>query len=225
MLDPLPVAVAAIQAAILFVLVEGVRRGNVAAAVNALVAFAVAVLPFVLGTTTDLVVAPGLALWLAVAGLLHSVGMLGPYDSVPWWDTVTHFVSASFVAALCYAGVLVAAPSGWVTAAATTILLTLALGLWWELVELVARELGEEFSVDPVLVHYGPRDTLVDLLVDVLGAVAVVAVDVRAFVPVVDPVLGPDRPFLRWAAGALVVGFAALTLAFAGLRRHARGDR
>jgi hypothetical protein len=225
MLDPLPVAVAAIQGAILLVLAEGVRRGNVAAAVNALVAFAVAVLPFALGVTTDLVVAPGLALWLAVAGLLHAIGMLGPYDTISWWDTVTHFVSASFVAALCYAGVLVAAPSGWGTAAATTILLTFALGLWWELVELVARELGEEFDVEPVLVHYGPRDTLLDLVADVLGAVAVVAVDVRAFVPVVDPLLGPDRPFLRWAIIALAVGFAALTLLLVGLRRRTRGDR
>ncbi len=218
MLDPLPVAVAAIQGAILLVLAEGVRRGNVAAAVNALAAFAVAVLPFVLGATTALAVAPGLTLWLAVAGLLHAIGMLGLYDSVPRWDTVTHFVSASVVAALCYASVLVAEPSGWGTAAATTILLTFALGLWWELVELVARELGEEFDVEPVLVHYGPRDTLLDLIVDVLGAVAIVAVDVRAFVPVVSPFLGPDTPFLRWAVIALAVGFAALTLLFAGLR-------
>ena len=225
MLDPLPVAVAAIQGAILLVLAEGIRRGDVAAAVNALVAFAVATLPFALGVTTALAVAPGLALWLAVAGLLHAVGMLGPYDTVSWWDTVTHFVSASFVAALCYAAVLVAAPSDWWTAAATTVLLTFALGLWWELVELVARELGEEFDIEPMLVHYGPRDTLLDLVVDVLGAVAVVAVDVRAFVPVVDPLLGPDRPFLRWAVIALAVGFAALTLLLAGLRRRARGDR
>lgn len=229
MLDPLPVAVAAIQGAILLVLAEGLRRGNVAAAVNALVAFAVAVLPFALGVTTALAVAPGLALWLAVAGLLHAIGMLGPYDTVSWWDTVTHFVSASFVAALCYAGVLVATPSGRGIAAVATILLTFALGLWWELVELVARELGEEFDIEPVLVHYGPRDTLLDLIVDVLGAVAVVAVDVRAFVPIVDPVLGPGRPFLRWTAIALAVGFAALALVLVGLRRRARarvrGDR
>jgi len=221
MIDPLPVVVASLQGAILLTLVVGVRRRNVAAAVNALVAFAVAVLPFVLGVTAGLAVAPTLSLWLAAAGLLHAVGMLGPYDSVPWWDAVTHFVSASFVAALIYAGVLVA--DAVAEAAAATLLLTLAVGLWWELLELVARELGEQFDVEPVLVHYGWRDTLVDLLVDVLGAVVVVAVDLRVFVPVVESVLVPTPRLLRWSGGVFGLSTVGLALVLVGLR--VRRDR
>lgn len=217
MLDPLPVAVASLQGAILLVLAEAVRRRNVAAAVNALVAVVVAVLPLVLGATTSLVVAPSLSVWLAVAGFLHAAGMLGPYDSVPWWDTVTHFVSASFVAALCYAGVLVATTTGW-PAAAATVLLTLALGLWWELLELVARDVGEQFDIDPVLVHYGWRDTLVDLAVDVLGAVVVVAVDLRVFVPAVESVGGQTPRLLRWSGGAIGLSAVVLVLVLVGLR-------
>jgi hypothetical protein len=221
MIDPLPVVVASLQGAILLTFVVGVRRRNVAAAVNALVAFAVAVLPLVLGVTAGLAVAPTLSLWLAAAGLLHAVGMLGPYDSVPWWDAVTHFVSASFVAALIYAGVLVA--DAVAEAAAATLLLTLAVGLWWELLELVARELGEQFDVEPVLVHYGWRDTLVDLLVDVLGAVAVVAVDLRVFVPVVESVLAPTPRLLRWSGGVFGLSTVGLALVLVGLR--VRRDR
>ena len=219
MIDPLPVVVASLQGAILLTLVVGVRRRNVAAAVNALVAFAVAVLPLVLGVTAGLAVAPTLSLWLAAAGLLHAVGMLGPYDSVTWWDAVTHFVSASFVAALIYAGVLVAVAE----AAAATLLLTLSVGLWWELLELVARELGEQFDVEPVLVHYGWRDTLVDLLVDVLGAVVVVAVDLRVFVPLVESVLVPTPRLLRWSGGVFGLSTVGLALVLVGLR--VRRDR
>ena len=219
MIDPLPVVVASLQGAILLTLVVGVRRRNVAAAVNALVAFAVAVLPLVLGVTAGLAVAPTLSLWLAAAGLLHAVGMLGPYDSVTWWDAVTHFISASFVAALIYAGVLVAVAE----AAAATLLLTLSVGLWWELLELVARELGEQFDVEPVLVHYGWRDTLVDLFVDVLGAVVVVAVDLRVFVPLVESVLVPTPRLLRWSGGVFGLSTVGLALVLVGLR--VRRDR
>jgi len=222
MIDLLPILVASLQGAILLTLVIGVRRRNVAAAVNALVAFAVSVVPFVLYLTAGLVLAPTLSLWLAVAGLLHAVGMLGPYDSVPWWDTVTHFVSASFVAALCYAGVLVAVATGWLAAAAT-LLLTLALGLWWELLELVARELGEQFDVEPVLVHYGWRDTLADLAVDVLGAVVVVAVDLRVFVPVAESVVGSIPRLLRWSGGTLGLSTVVLVLVLVGLRVRRAG--
>ncbi|AXG06778.1 hypothetical protein DU500_10240 [Haloplanus rubicundus] len=215
MIDPRSVVAALLLAAIFLTLVEGVRRRDAAAAVNALVALVVAALPFVLRATADLVVAPTLAVWLAAAGLLHAVGMLGPYDTVRWWDTVTHLLSATFVAAVCYAGALV---GGVPWPAVATILFTFVAGLWWELLELVARELGEAFDVEPVLVHYGRRDTLVDLLVDVFGAVVIVAVDLRVFVPIVDRVLAPSPRLLPRSVVAVVVGFAVLALALVALR-------
>jgi hypothetical protein len=220
MIAPLSVAAVVLLLAILLTLAVGVRRRDAAAAVNALAALAIAVLPFVLAAVGDLVVAPTLALWPAAAGLLHAVGMLGPYDSVPWWDTVTHFVTASLVAAVCYAGALVGGVP-WATVA--TILFTFAVGLWWELLELVARELGEAFDVEPVLVHYGRRDTLVDLLVDVFGAVAVVVVDVRAFVPVVERLLVPGPHLLRRSVVVVGGGFGVLALALVVLRWRRAG--
>jgi hypothetical protein len=217
MIDPRSVVAALLLAAIFLTLAEGVRRRDAAAAVNALVALVVAGLPFVLRATADLIVAPTLAVWLAATGLLHAVGMLGPYDSVRWWDTVTHFLSATFVAAVCYAGALV---GGVPWPAVATVLFTFVAGLWWELLELVARELGEAFDVEPVLVHYGRRDTLVDLLVDVVGAIVVVAVDLRAVVPVVERMLVSSPRLLTWSAiaVAVAVGFAVLVLALVALR-------
>lgn len=220
MIDPRSAVTAVLLAAILLTLVVAVRRRDVAAAINSVVAVAVVAVPFVLPAVAGPGAPTTLALWLAVAALLHAVGMLGPYDSVRWWDTVTHFVSASFVATLWYAGALVG-DVPW--PAVTAVLLTFVAGLWWELLELVARELGEALEIEPVLVHYGRRDTLVDLAVDVVGAVAVVVLDVRAFVPVVDRLLGPSSRFLDWTAAVVVAGFAVLTLVLVGLRRRRDG--
>ena len=220
MIDPRSAVTAVLLAAILLTLVVAVRRRDVAAAINSVVAVAVVAVPFVLPAVAGPGAPTTLALWLAVAALLHAVGMLGPYDSVRWWDTVTHFVSASFVATLWYAGALVG-DVPW--PAVTAVLLTFVAGLWWELLELVARELGEALEIEPVLVHYGRRDTLVDLAVDVVGAVAVVVLDVRAFVPVVDRLLGPSLRFLDWTAAVVVAGFAVLTLVLVGLRRRRDG--
>lgn len=220
MIDPRSAVTAVLLAAILLTLVVAVRRRDVAAAINSVVAVAVVAVPFVLPAVAGPGAPTTLALWLAVAALLHAVGMLGPYDSVRWWDTVTHFVSASFVAALWYAGALVG-DVPW--PAVTAVLLTFVAGLWWELLELVARELGEALEIEPVLVHYGRRDTLVDLAVDVVGAVAVVVLDVRAFVPVVDRLLGPSLRFLDWTAAVVVAGFAVLTLVLVGLRHRRDG--
>jgi hypothetical protein len=220
MIDPRSAVTAVLLAAILLTLVVAVRRRDVAAAINSVVAVAVVAVPFVLPAVAGPDAPTTLALWLAVAALLHAVGMLGPYDSVRWWDIVTHFASASFVAALWYAGALVG-DVPW--PAVTAVLLTFVAGLWWELLELVARELGEALEIEPVLVHYGRRDTLVDLAVDVVGAVAVVVLDVRAFVSVVDRLLGPSSRFLDWTAAVVVAGFAVLTLVLVGLRRRRDG--
>jgi hypothetical protein len=60
------------------------------------------------------------------------------------------------------------------------------LGLLWELLELVLRELGDRHGIEPVLIHYGWRDTALDIVFDVVGVVLVLAVDLRLFVPVFE---------------------------------------
>ena len=105
-----------LQGAIFVLLVEAVRRRNSAAIFNALGAFVLSVLPVVVEIVVQSVLTrnvsfgPILPVWLAAAGFLHSLGMLGLYESTWWWDHVTHTVSAALVAALLYASLLVVPP-------------------------------------------------------------------------------------------------------------------
>lgn len=181
--------VAALQAAVVVMLGVAVRDDNGAAVVNALVVLVAAValtaLAYLPGWGPH--VGPALPLWFSLAGVLHTAGMLGPYDTVWWWDHLTHTVSAAMVAAVVYAWVLVRGPaSGPVAAGAVTLGITLVVGGTWELVELLARQVGERIDVEPVLVVYGWRDTAFDIAFDVLGALVVVALDLRLFVPLVE---------------------------------------
>ena len=211
------------QGGIVVVFLLALRQSNGAAVVNALVALAASLLPATVEVLArllggvEITFGAGLSLWLAVAGCLHAYGMLGPYDSVQWWDHVTHTVSAALVAALAYAGLLVAARHGGpllgVGAPVLAVGVTLLAGVFWELLELAARRVGERFGVDPVLVHYGWRDTALDLGFDAVGALLVVALDVRLFVPLAEQVPGTTVVLVRASTGALLGGSVVLALA------------
>lgn len=220
MVGPAQIGVGILQGAILGTLLVGLRRGNVAAVVNAAIAFLATLLPLVVALVLDPAGAAGVAfgtalpLWIAVAGFLHSLGMLGLYESTWWWDHLTHTISAALVAALVYAGLVVAA--GWSTGAvaAATVAFTAAIGVCWELVELVAREVAETFDIEPVLVHYSWRDTAYDLGFDLVGALLVVLLDLRVFVPV-----AARFPGTAWLVigGGTVALVSVLLLAGVGL--------
>lgn len=223
MVEPLLVAVFAAIAAGAALLLLAVQRRNVSAVVNAgaglaLTAF-VTILSMAPGPVVgqDLGLGLALPLWLAVASALHAVGMLGWYESVSWWDHLTHTVSAALVAALLYAGVLVADPTvlGVDTLPGSTVVLTVALafavGVAWELLELVGRELGRRLDVEPVLIYYGPRDTALDLAFDVLGALLVVALDYRIFVTPAEQF--PDHTETLLLATAWLVGLGSIAMA------------
>jgi len=211
------VAVLSLQGAMLGLLVVAVRRGNVAAAVNAFGALFLALLPAVvefglpvlLGQTFSL--GAILPLWIAIAGVLHTIGMLGAYETTWWWDHLTHTVSAALVAALLYAVIIVAAGRAGL-AGIGTIGFTIAIGVFWELIELVARDIGERLDVEPVLVHYGWRDTVADIGFDAVGALLVVGVDLRTFVPIVEQFPGLARAALIGSGGVVVGGSLIMVL-------------
>lgn len=213
-MDGVALGVLLLQVAIVATVFESLRRGNVAATVNAVASLGAAVLP----TTVELLVAPSadlptaLSLWIAVAGFLHVLGMLGLYESSWWWDHLTHALSASLIGALFYAAVLVAWGGDWPTAATVTVGLTFAVGVFWELIELVARDLGERFDVEPVLVYYGLRDTALDLVFDLVGAIAVVGLDVRVFVPTAEQFPDVTGAALTTTVLIVLVGSALMAL-------------
>lgn len=212
-----------LQAVLLAFAGVAVYRGDVAAAVNTIGAALLAAVPVGLSVVADWPLGSVLAVWLATAGVLHSVGMLGSYESTWWWDHLTHGVSAALVAALVYAGLVAVLPDPGVvprSVAVATVAVagTMVVGVAWELVELVAREVGDRLDVDPVLVYYGRRDTALDLVFDLVGALVVVGVDLRVFVPLAERSPGTTRAALLGGTVALVVVLVVPTLLIA------RGD-
>lgn len=222
MVESAYVGVMALTGGIAAMLFEGVRRRDVAATVNAGVSLALVSLPLLVefellvGSRQTITIGPILPLWIAVAGFLHSLGMLWLYETVWWWDSLTHTVSAALIAALTYAGLVVAvhhSPSlnlSVVVIASVTVLVTFWIGIAWEVIELVAREVGEWFDVEPVLVHYGWRDTAFDLVFDLVGAVLVVLIDLRVFVPIAEQLPGVMRVLLLGSTGVTVAGLLVI---------------
>jgi hypothetical protein len=224
MTDTISIGLVVLQAGIVVALLEALRRRDIATAVNALVSFIAVLLPVLVESIFRSVFAqsvglgPELPLWIAAAGCLHSFGMLGPYDSVWWWDNLTHMVSAALVAALIYAGLIVIARHSSILSpssssiAALTILFTFAVGVFWELIELVAREAGRRYDIEPVFVHCGWRDTALDLVFDLVGALLVLLFDLRIFVPIADQVPDVTRTVILGSGLVIVVGSVLMAL-------------
>jgi len=228
MVETTALAALLLQGAIFVLFIVAVRQRNAAALVNAFASFVLALLPVVVEVVLQASLARSvsfgwiLPVWIGAAGFLHSLGMLGLYESTWWWDHLTHTVSAALVAALLYAALIVdpldivgvgGSPERLVT---VTVAFTFAIGVFWELAELVAREVGERFDIGPVLVHYGWRDTTLDLVFDVVGALLVIGVDLRTFVPIMEQFPGATGAAL-YASGWIVFGGSVLMALLAGL--------
>ncbi|ELZ92878.1 hypothetical protein C440_12194 [Haloferax mucosum ATCC BAA-1512] len=173
------VAGRAIQLVICLIFFVGVYTRNLSVVVNSVGALGATFLPAILRRDWQIRLDPFLGLWLAVAVLLHAIGMLGPYTYIDWWDHVTHTLSATVVAAV-----------GYTTARAIDeyseavhfsdrfmfvyiLLFTLAAGVFWEVLEFGARLAADAVGMETVLVQYGPEDTIIDLVFDSVGAVLV----------------------------------------------------
>lgn len=198
----------------------GFRDENVVLAANAAVSSVIVVIPLlvdsyggtVFGGTVE--IGPVLPLWIAVAGALHTIGMMTIYERVWWWDHLTHTVTATFVAAVTY-GTLVAIDADplapdltWSVIAALTFAIIMLAGILWELIELVGRELAIGLDREPMLIPYGRHDTALDLVFDAIGAVIIIAVDLRLF-----ETLAAQSPELAWTVLIWVTSFMALTTA------------
>lgn len=181
-----------LQVAIAGILVVGLVRVNLSVVVNAVLALGATFLPALLARDFDIQVDAGLVLLLTTALFLHTLGMLGLYSGVWWYDHVTHTLSAMLVAGVGYTATravdrysdAIYLPREFL--ALYIVLFTLAAGVFWEVLEFLARELAEWLALDPVLVQYGLGDTLVDLVFDTVGAVAVALFGTERFDGLVD---------------------------------------
>lgn len=172
----------ALQAGIVVLVGVGVASANLNVVVNGVVAFAVTLLPAVAERDLGVRLGTPMTAVLALAVFLHVVGMAGLYDVVGWWDHLTHTLSAGVVATTGYVTVrALEEHSDAVTftprfAFAFVFLVTVALGVLWEVLEFVGREVALAFGHGPVLVQYGLGDTMLDLVFDGVGAVVAAVV-------------------------------------------------
>jgi uncharacterized membrane protein YjdF len=165
------------QAVIAAFLVWGLVSANVSIALNATLGLATTMLPGLLERDYEITIGPWLTFLLTLAILLHTIGMVGPYETVWWWDEVTHTFSASIVAVVGYATTKaidehvedIYLPPDFMYL--FILLFTLAIGVFWELLEFLARVFAEWAGQEAVLVQYGVQDTARDLIFDTVGAV------------------------------------------------------
>lgn len=163
----------------------GVDRHDPRIVVNAAVTLLIVQLPPLLERDYEIPMDAGLTLWITAAAFLHALGIVGLpgtelafYDQVFWWDHLTHALSASVVAAAGYATVraldehteALSLPPRFVSV--FLVLFVVAFGVLWEVLEFGLALAGETVGWT-VLVQYGVEDTMLDLVFDVGGAVAV----------------------------------------------------
>jgi hypothetical protein len=156
---------------IVAVVVEGVRRRNPGAVVNAVVALGATYLPAALENRCVGEFRPWQRVYVTTAMLTHAVGMLGPYDDVWWWDHLTHTHSATLLGGLIH----VVSRRLDVNPRPRVVVGVATAGLLWELVEYVAHVASRRVGLEPVLVSYGAVDTFLDLVFNFVGAGLVLA--------------------------------------------------
>ncbi|MFB6111329.1 MAG: hypothetical protein ABEJ35_02210 [Halobacteriaceae archaeon] len=189
------------QAVIGGILLVGLYGGDPRVAVNAALALLGTAIPTVLNRDFRVRLGPGATLWITGSVCLHVIGMVWAYETVYWWDHLTHFVSAALIAAVAYASVT--AIDRHINAlylpprflAILLGLLTVGLGVVWEVLEFVGRIIAVELGTDPLLVQYGLEDTMLDLAVDAVGGLLIGIVGPRRLggaVATVEDRLFPD---------------------------------
>ncbi len=145
------------QAALAALLLFGLVRGDLTTVVNAGVALGITFLPAVLERDAKLPLEPGLVFWLTAAVFLHAIGSAGLYAVVGQWDSLTHTISASIVAAAGYAVVRaidlhsdeVYLPTPMLFA--FILVFVLAFGVLWELLEFAIDESARLLGMQAVV--------------------------------------------------------------------------
>ncbi|QLH78585.1 hypothetical protein HZS55_15370 [Halosimplex rubrum] len=166
------------------VFLYGVWKLNVKIMANAGIALLIAQLVPVLERDYGVPLDAGLTLWITSAVFLHALGTIGTggesfYQSVWWWDHMTHALSSSVIAGVGYATVRaldehsdqINLPPRFVFV--FILLFVLAYGVFWEIIEFTIGYVATLLGTDTILTQYGLEDSLWDLVYNTLGAVVV----------------------------------------------------
>jgi hypothetical protein len=176
----------AMELVLVGILLVGIWDRDTGIIVNTAVGLAVTQLVPLLERDYGIPMDPALTLWITGAVFLHAVGVVGfpgspqnLYASVWWYDHVTHALSASVVAAAGYAtaraidlhSAEIRLPPRFMFV--FILLVTLAFGVLWEVIEFTIGEAAALTGSDAVLTQYGLDDSMLDLVFDSVGAVIV----------------------------------------------------
>ncbi|WOX56340.1 hypothetical protein R6Y95_03140 [Methanoculleus palmolei] len=163
-----------IQGLILLGALSSITAGEYFLGLSAGVAFLLTMAPSLMTRNLRLCLPWEVNLFIAVSLYLHVMGHIAGYyvSLAPYYDKVTHFVSSITVALLALFLAALAEHRGYVRLTTPAIIVfilvfTLAAGAVWEIYE---------FAVDQVFdmnLQHGNTDTMLDLIVDLAGAVIV----------------------------------------------------
>jgi len=175
-------AVRAMQVVLLGLLAWGLWTGAPKTITNATGALVITFLPAIFERNYELVLDPWLALWITAAAFLHTLGSAGLYGAIPWWDHVTHSLSASLVAGTGYVFVRaidlhsdeIRLPHRFMFV--YILVVVMAFGVVWELFEYGLDVAAEATALTMPLAQHGIDDTVVDLTFNAGGAVVVAVV-------------------------------------------------
>ncbi|WP_339104989.1 hypothetical protein [Haloterrigena salinisoli] len=164
------------QVALAVLLLYGLFTRDLTTVSNSAIALGITFLPAVFERDRRLPLEPGLVFWLTAAVFLHALGSAGLYAFIGPWDSLTHTVSASIVAAAGYAVVRaidlhtdeIYFPPRMLVA--FILVFVLAFGVLWELLEFALDWSAQRLGLSAVVAQHGLDDTIVDLVYDVVGA-------------------------------------------------------
>jgi len=174
------------QALLVGVVAVGLYRGEAGVVANGAASLAITFLPAALERDAGIPMNPGVTLWITTAVFLHAIGTLALpgaelsiYRSVGWWNHLTHALSSSVVAAGGYATIRaidvhaegVSVPHRFMFA--FILLFVLAFGVLWEVFEFALGVVAAATDTPTMLTQYGLADTMLDLVFDTLGGLAV----------------------------------------------------
>lgn len=167
------------QALLLGIVGYGMIGGHPKAISNGGIALLITFLPALLERNYEIPLDPWLALWITGAVFLHTLGSAGLYALIPWWDHVTHALSASLVAGVGYTAARaidlhsddIVIPRRF--AFVYLFVVVLAFGVVWELFEFGLDVFANATGIQMPLAQHGLDDTVRDLLFNSLGALLV----------------------------------------------------
>lgn len=165
----------------------GLATFQLGMAANGTFGLALTLLPAAIRRQYDYTMNAGLVLWITAAVSLHSVGSLGPYSWLPWYDIVTHTMSAVVIAGVGYATFLGFERHSNELEVSTEfravfiVVFVLAMSVIWELIEFASGAVPALVGIDAPLVVYGVDDIVSDTIFNTLGGVVVAVGGSRDF--------------------------------------------